>query len=301
MLKTNRSCSAFDVTVRSLCRLCGPLRSFKTSYDRRKIHIESELFGYLPGAFTGASKSGKPGIFELADTGTIFLDEVGEIPMQVQSKLLRVLESGELSRVGDGTNRSVNVRIIAATNRDLQSMVRENTFREDLYYRLNVIPLMLPSLRERPEDIPSLADFYLKEYNTKYQTDKEFSKACMESFVSYGWPGNVRELKNMIHRMVITTEGDVIEPVTVLGAESSCQGSRSPARESVMAWASETRACSDKSCLSPARRARKPNSQPSAAYRRPPVISSTLIKSWAVLAAADNTFFFDKGVGLLSF
>ena len=190
--------------------------------------IESELFGYLPGAFTGASKGGKPGIFELADTGTIFLDEVGEIPMQVQSKLLRVLESGEISRVGDGTNRSVNVRIIAATNRDLQSMVRENTFREDLYYRLNVIPLVLPSLRERPEDIPSLASFYLKEYNTKYQTSKEFSKACMETFVSYSWPGNVRELKNMIHRMVITTEGDVIAPVSL---EANCPAAAPPTQK----------------------------------------------------------------------
>ena len=181
--------------------------------------IASDLLGYPPGAFTGANKRGKAGVCELADRGTIFLDEVGEIPLQVQSKLLRVLETGEMARIGAASTKTVNVRIVAATNRDLQAMVREKTFREDLYYRLNVVPLVLPSLKERPEDIPILANFYLREYNSKYQVSKRFSDACMAMFMDYKWPGNVRELKNMIHRMVITTEGDVMEPV---GLAANC-------------------------------------------------------------------------------
>lgn len=177
--------------------------------------IESELFGYVPGAFTGASKNGKAGIFELANHGTIFLDEIGELPLQMQSKLLRVLETGELYRVGASSSIHVDVRIIAATNRNLQEMVQKKVFREDLFYRLNVIPLVLPPLRERPEDIPLLAEFYLKEYNAKYRTTKVFSDLCIQMLVSYQWPGNVRELKNMIYRMVLTAEGDVIEPASM--------------------------------------------------------------------------------------
>lgn len=174
--------------------------------------IESELFGYMPGAFTGASKGGKIGVFELANKGTIFLDEVGELPLHVQSKLLRVLELGEVSRIGATSTTTVDIRIIAATNRNLQDMVKRKTFREDLYFRLNVIPLVMPSLRERPEDIPILANYYLGEYNSKYQVSKAFSDTCLRMFMDYKWPGNVRELKNMIHRMVIITEENIIEP-----------------------------------------------------------------------------------------
>ncbi|HHY16408.1 MAG TPA: sigma 54-interacting transcriptional regulator [Firmicutes bacterium] len=175
--------------------------------------IESELFGYLPGAFTGARKEGKMGVFELADRGTLFLDEVSEIPLSKQAKLLRVLENGELMKIGATSSKRIDVRIIAATNRDLESMIQNKTFREDLFYRLNVIPLVLPPLRDRPEDILLLAKYFLRKYNDKYQTHKEFSKSCETKFVRYKWPGNVRELKNIIHRMVITSEGDVIEPV----------------------------------------------------------------------------------------
>ena len=173
--------------------------------------IESELFGYAPGAFTGASKNGKIGAFELADKGTLFLDEVGEIPIRVQAKLLRVLESGEITRVGTAKAKKVDVRIIAATNRDLETMVREGNFRGDLYYRLNVLPLTIPPLRSRPEDIALLADHYLKEFNNKYHTNKRFSEACVNELVCYRWPGNVRELKNLVHRMVIATDQQILD------------------------------------------------------------------------------------------
>lgn len=173
--------------------------------------IESELFGYEAGSFTGANKNGKAGVFELADKGTLFLDEIGELPLYMQSKLLRALESGEITRVGAAATRQVDVRIVAATNRDLQAMVKEKTFREDLFYRLNVIPLELPPLRERTEDILPLAEYYLKEYNARYHQSKCFSENCQSMFLRYKWPGNIRELKNMIHRMVIATENAVIE------------------------------------------------------------------------------------------
>lgn len=173
--------------------------------------IESELFGYAPGAFTGASKNGKIGAFELADKGTLFLDEVGEIPLRVQAKLLRALESGEITRVGATKVKKVDVRIIAATNRDLQAMVHEGNFRGDLYYRLNVLPLTIPPLRSRPEDIALLANHYLKEFNSKYHTSKQFSEACMEELLRYRWPGNVRELKNLIHRMVVATDKQILD------------------------------------------------------------------------------------------
>lgn len=183
--------------------------------------IESELFGYMPGAFTGASKTGKVGAFELADKGTIFLDEVGEIPLHVQAKLLRVLESGELIRVGSSKVKKVDVRIIAATNRNLEQMVEEGSFRGDLYYRLNVLPLKLPPLRERREDILRLADYYLNEYNRKYHVEKYFSEECKQAFLRYNWPGNVREMKNMIHRMVVTTDKPVLD--TVVCMSGLCQ------------------------------------------------------------------------------
>lgn len=168
--------------------------------------IESELFGYAPGAFTGADRRGKTGAFELANGGTIFLDEVGEIPLHVQAKLLRVLESGEFMPVGSSKVKSVDVRIIAATNRNLEEMVREGAFRGDLYYRLNVLPLELPPLRKRKEDIIPLAEFYLKQYNTRYGTQKHLSEKQKREFMSYSWPGNVRELKNIIHRTIVSDE-----------------------------------------------------------------------------------------------
>ncbi len=170
--------------------------------------LESEFFGYVRGAFSGASSQGKPGLFEIADKGTLFLDELAELPLAMQSKLLRVIESGEVKRVGGTTFQKMNVRLIAATNRDLASMVAQKLFRSDLYYRLNVIPINLPRLSERPEDLVNLASRFLDEFNKKYDFHKRFSEQALEAFLTYSWPGNVRELRNVVERLVITSADD---------------------------------------------------------------------------------------------
>lgn len=170
--------------------------------------MEAEFFGYEKGSFTGANREGKAGLFEMADHGTIFLDELGEMPLSLQSKLLRVLESGEVKRIGSSKTIKTDVRIIAATNRNLTKMVDEKTFREDLYYRLNVIPVNIPPLRERPEDIEALSEHFLNEFNRKYGRNVEISEDVLNKFKKYSWPGNIRELKNEIERYVVT-EGQV--------------------------------------------------------------------------------------------
>lgn len=173
--------------------------------------LESELFGYEAGAFTGAVKGGKQGLFELANNGTLFLDEVGELSVHLQAKLLRVLQECKLRRVGGSREIPVNVRILAATNRNLEAMIREGTFREDLYYRLNVIPLFLPPLRERREDIPLLADFFLHRFAVKLQkTVESISETALTLLVGYSWPGNIRELENIIERTINLVDGPVV-------------------------------------------------------------------------------------------
>ena len=174
--------------------------------------LESELFGYEKGAFTGASKEGKMGVFESADKGTVFLDEVGDLPLEMQVHLLRVLQEMQVRRVGGVRSISVDVRIIAATNRNLLDMVHEKTFREDLYYRLNVVPIEIPPLRERKRDIRPLVESFLKDMNKKYRYQKRFADAAMEILYSYVWPGNVRELKNVVEQAVILSAGDEIQP-----------------------------------------------------------------------------------------
>jgi PAS domain S-box-containing protein len=172
--------------------------------------IESELFGYEKGAFTGASKDGKIGLFELADGGTIFLDEVGELPLDMQVKLLRVLQEGEIKKVGGTNTIKIDVRVIAATNRNLEEMVRKNMFREDLYYRLNVVPIKIIPLRERRGDIEPLIGHFMSIFNKKYNFRKVITRAAVESLRNYAWPGNVRELKNIIERVMIMSTGDKI-------------------------------------------------------------------------------------------
>jgi PAS domain S-box-containing protein len=188
--------------------------------------LESEFFGYERGAFSGASSRGKPGLFEIADKGTLFLDELAELPLLLQSKLLRVLETGEFQRLGATSLRRTNVRFIAATNKDLKQLVNEKKFREDLYYRLNVIPLALPPLRARPEDIRALAQRFLDGLNRKYQARKFLSPRTMRTFLSYNWPGNVRELRNVIERLVITSPNNELDFEEEAGAntEVSCAG-----------------------------------------------------------------------------
>jgi DNA-binding NtrC family response regulator len=174
--------------------------------------LESELFGHEKGSFTSADTK-KLGKFELADHGTIFLDEVGDMDLTLQSKLLRAIETGEIERVGAVKSVRVDVRIVAASNRDLEKAVEEKKFREDLFYRLNVFPIQIPPLRERKEDIPLLVDFFINKYCQEIKTPiKEISKEALELLSNYYWKGNVRELENAIERAVILCEGDVISP-----------------------------------------------------------------------------------------
>lgn len=173
--------------------------------------MESELFGYEEGSFTGARKKGKPGMFELAHGGTLFLDEVGEIPLQMQAKLLHALQDLKVMRVGGMKPIDVDIRVIAATNQDLKAMVERGEFRKDLFYRLNVIPILIPPLKERSDDIIPLVLEFLKKCNDKYNMQKSFSSSALECFVNYKWPGNVRELQNVIERLVLTCSVNIID------------------------------------------------------------------------------------------
>jgi len=173
--------------------------------------IESELFGHEKGAFTGAIASRK-GRFETAHQGTLFLDEVEDIPPTTQIKLLRVLQEGEFERVGGNKTIKVNIRIIAASNRDLQEAVRNGTFREDLYYRLNVVNIKLPVLRDRREDIPFLANFFIEKFNQKYHMKvKGISQRAMNLLVDYQWSGNVRELENTVESILVINSPEVVD------------------------------------------------------------------------------------------
>ncbi|ALA60389.1 sigma-54-dependent Fis family transcriptional regulator [Nitrospira moscoviensis] len=191
--------------------------------------IESELFGHEKGAFTGALAR-KVGRFELADKATIFLDEVGEIPLELQTKLLRVLQEGEFERLGSTRTLKVNVRVIAATNRDLEKEVREGRFRSDLYYRLNVFPIRSPALRDRVQDIPLLVSYFVKKFSTAMGKKIESVPAkAMESLKSYGWPGNIRELEHVIERAVILSQGPALELGDWMPKSATASGAGPPA------------------------------------------------------------------------
>lgn len=183
--------------------------------------IESELFGYEKGAFTGANTSGKKGYFETADNGTIFLDEVGELPLDVQAKLLRVIQEGEFMRVGGNKSIHTNVRLISATNRVLEDMVNEKTFRQDLYYRLNVFQIKIPSLAERTEDIPPLIDTFATIYSKKFGIDKTFEDSAKEYMQKMPWPGNIRELENTVQRLLISSVGNVVTVMDLVNEKHS--------------------------------------------------------------------------------
>lgn len=170
--------------------------------------LESELFGYVGGAFTGAKREGKPGLFELANKGTLFLDEVGDMPLLLQTKLLRALQEKEIVRVGGARSIKVDVKIIAATNRDLEKMVKEGTFRQDLYYRLAVVPIIIPPLRDRKEDIPLLIKYFLNKCNKRFAFQRRISSELIDILTDYSWPGNVRELENVMERMMIVATDD---------------------------------------------------------------------------------------------
>lgn len=171
--------------------------------------IESELFGYSGGSFTGANREGKKGLLESAHKGTLFLDEIGEMPLEIQAKLLQVLQEKTFRPIGGRELKKVDVRIVAATNRDLSEMVKQGTFRKDLYYRLNVIPIAIPPLRERTEDMLPLIYHYLQQFNKKYGRDVKLAPSTLQMFVGYPWEGNNREIENVIERIVITVD-DVV-------------------------------------------------------------------------------------------
>lgn len=172
--------------------------------------FEAELFGYEEGAFTGAKKQGKPGLLELAGDGTIFLDEIADLPGSLQAKLLQVLQEGEFRRVGGVTPVHLKARVITATNKNLEELVRQNRFREDLYYRLCVVPIHIPPLKQRPGDILVLADHFLQKFNEKYGVHKRLEDGVKKWMCCYDWPGNVRELQNIIERLAIVSETDLI-------------------------------------------------------------------------------------------
>jgi two-component system response regulator AtoC len=197
--------------------------------------LESELFGHKKGAFTGAD-SDRVGLFEEASAGTLFLDEIGELPSQLQVKLLRALQEGEIRRVGESTSRDVDVRVIAATARDLESEVKEEKFRSDLFYRINVLNIHLPPLRHRTEDIPALVRHFVSHYNDKLGLQiTSFASSAMKSMLAYPWPGNVRELQNVVERAMVLTEGSEIEPDQLPPNVRDPQGETLPMLESLPA------------------------------------------------------------------
>jgi len=177
--------------------------------------IESEMFGYERGAFTGANREGKPGMFELADNGTLFLDEIGDLPLHFQVKLLRALQEREITRIGGTKPIPVDVRIITATNRHLEELVQDGKFREDLYFRLNVVPITIPPLRERKDDIIPLVYTFKKHFEKVYDMQKEFSPQVFKDLMEYQWPGNVREIKNVVERILVTSTDPLIKSVDI--------------------------------------------------------------------------------------
>jgi DNA-binding NtrC family response regulator len=180
--------------------------------------LESELFGHEKGAFTGAFKQ-KKGRFEIADGGTVFLDEVGDVPLSIQVKLLRILQQKEFERVGGTDKLTTDIRVIAATNRNLSKLIEDGLFREDLFYRLNVFPVQLPPLRDRKEDIPILAEHFIKNFNQRHSTNIEtISKEALEQMLNYSWPGNIRELENVLERAALVTKTSTIENMQFMAA-----------------------------------------------------------------------------------
>ncbi|SMD11755.1 sigma-54 interaction domain-containing protein [Sporomusa malonica] len=194
---------------KSSSRKDGPFISINCAAIPDEL-IESELFGYMAGAFTGALQKGKTGLVELADGGTLFLDEIAELPLRLQGKILSVIQERRFIPVGGRQEKETDCRIISATNRNIEDMIEQGSFREDLYYRLNVIEMELRPLRERPDDTMALIYYFLNQFNKKYKKEHSISPECRDILLDYSWPGNIRELENMIERLVVVVEDSVI-------------------------------------------------------------------------------------------
>ncbi|MEA1961606.1 MAG: sigma 54-interacting transcriptional regulator [Bacillota bacterium] len=201
-----------DMIHANSARRTGPLVKINCAAIPENL-LESELFGYESGAFSGASTKGKVGLFELANEGILFLDEIGDMPLNLQAKLLGTLQDRLITRIGGIKTKKVDVRIITATNRDLRKLIEKGLFREDLYYRLNVIPIFIPPLRNRKEDIQALLRYFVEVFEQKYDLNyqpKKFTSEAMECLINYSWPGNVRELENLIERLIVTIQEEYI-------------------------------------------------------------------------------------------
>ena len=207
--------------------------------------LESELFGYAEGAFTGAKKSGKIGLFELAHRGTIFLDEIGESDVRMQARLLRVLEERQIMRVGDDRMIPVDVRVIAATNKDLAKLMAAGEFRQDFFYRLNVLTLTLPPLRERRDDLPLLIECFMRRYAQSYGRERvTVTPDGMRALMEYDWPGNARELKNAVERLIVTRAGQSVDRggiAELLGFPSAPAPAEPPEEQTEEDWTSRLR------------------------------------------------------------
>jgi len=219
VLLTGETGSGKEVVAREIYRKSnrkdGPYVKVNCSAIPENL-LESELFGYVKGAFTGADKKDKKGLFEIANNGTILLDEIGEMPMKLQTKLLRVLQEREITRVGGTESIKIDTRVIVSTNEELEKLIQQNLFRADLYYRLNVFPIKLPSLRERRGDIPEIAAAFLNKFNQLYGKNKSFDSSAIAALVKHDWPGNVRELENIVERMVIISANKILTHEDVL-------------------------------------------------------------------------------------
>lgn len=198
-----------EIIQRNSARRNGPFVKLNCGAIPENL-LESELFGYEAGAFTGASKQGKPGLFEVANGGTLLLDEIGDIPLHLQVKLLRALQQREIIRVGGTQTIKIDVRIISISNKELSQLVKNGSFREDLYYRLNVVPIHVPALRERREDIPHLVRHFMGVFNERYNMKKTIDSEAIEALTMYEWPGNIRELENLVERLIVTSNNDEI-------------------------------------------------------------------------------------------
>jgi TyrR family helix-turn-helix protein len=261
----------FAKTIHKLSqRAGGPFIAINCSALPETL-LESELFGYEHGAFTGAQKEGKIGLFEAAQSGSLFLDEISEIPPAVQAKLLRVIQDKKLRRLGSRLEKEIDIRIIAASNKNLKELIRSGRFREDLYYRLNIINITIPPLRKRREDIPLLAAHFLAKFNKKFGRDKKITPQIMSMLLASDWPGNVRELENAVERFVVLSDEMFLDSAILAveaGGERVLSGDRLGLRNLLESAEKEIILSAYRECGSTRRTARKLNTSQATIARK---------------------------------